>query len=209
MSISNPGKFITFEGIDGCGKSTQAKKLKNGLEELGINVIHVREPGGTRVSESVRDILLNRDIVELEDRTEALLMTAARAQLTKEVIKPALEAGTWVIADRFTDSTLAYQGGGRALDQKWLIELNNFATWNLVPDLTFFVDVMPDISFGRMNKVKDRIEEEGHDFQAVVRSKYLEILDLFPERIVALDGHQSIDNIWEAILKELKRRQFI
>lgn len=209
MSTSNRGKFITFEGIDGSGKSTQAEKLKKGLEELGIEIVYVREPGGTRVSEAVRDILLNRKNSELEDRTEALLMTAARAQLTKETIIPALEKGTWVISDRYADSTLAYQGGGRSIDLDWLIELNAFATYNLAPDLTFFVDVMPEVSFARMKKNKDRIEEQGFEFQTAVRLKYLELMNLFPERIVALDGHQPIETIWESIQNELKRRHYI
>lgn len=209
MSISSPGKFITFEGIDGCGKSTQAERLKDGLEKRGVHVIFVREPGGTKVSEAVRSILLNREHIELEDRTEALLMTAARAQVTREVIIPALKQGSWVIADRYTDSTLAYQGGGRALDFDWLVQLNTFATYGLVPDLTFFVDVLPDIGESRMKQNRDRIEKEGNDFQTRVRQKYLELLDLYPERIVALDGHRSINDIWNSIEEELIRRHFI
>ena len=113
MSNLNKGKFITFEGIDGCGKSTQVKMLVEKLEQLNMAVITIREPGGTRISESIRDVLLYRDTHELCERTEALLMTASRAQVTKEVILPALSKGTWVITDRYADSTLAYQGGGR------------------------------------------------------------------------------------------------
>ena len=144
MSVLNKGKFITFEGIDGCGKSTQVKMLVEKLKQLNLDVTTIREPGGTRISESIRDILLYRDTHELGERTEALLMTASRAQLTKELILPALNEGKWVIADRYADSTLAYQGGGRKVKIEWLEKLNEFATYDTIPDLTFFIDILPD-----------------------------------------------------------------
>ena len=127
MSTSK-GLFITFEGIDGCGKSTQVKLLVDYLNQTGDKTIMVREPGGTKISEEIRDILLNRHLDDISDRTEALLMTGSRSQLTYEIILPELENGFNVVADRYYDSTLAYQGGGRELNLEWLIKLNYFAT---------------------------------------------------------------------------------
>ena len=126
MSSLNNAKFITFEGIDGCGKSTQARLLLEYMNNSGVETILVREPGGTNISESIRDILLHSSSSQMGDRTESLLMTASRAQLTQEVIVPNIDKGKFVIADRYSDSTLAYQGGGRNLDIEWLIELNNY-----------------------------------------------------------------------------------
>ena len=162
MSISNKPLFISFEGIDGCGKSTQVKMLLERLEQARIDSTLVREPGGTPLSEEIRDILLKvRDDTMMTGRTESLLMTASRAQLTHEIIIPALEKRKFVIADRFSDSTLAYQGGGRNLNLKWLIELNNFATFGVSPDLTFFIDVTADEGIKRRSTIHpDRFEKE-------------------------------------------------
>ncbi len=210
MSISNKSRFISFEGIDGCGKSTQAKLLLERLNNEGCKTILVREPGGTRISESVREILLTKGMDELEDRTEALLMTASRAQLTDEVIAPNLEAGNWVIADRFTDSTLAYQGGGRMLDLEWLIELNAFATNELLPDMTIIVDIVPEEGERRRSQTdEDRIEKVGMDFQQNVRKMYKEIAKRFPDRIFITDGHNTVENIHESIWNEISRRYLI
>jgi len=210
MSISNKSRFISFEGIDGCGKSTQAKLLLERLNNEGCKTILVREPGGTRISESVREILLTKGMDELEDRTEALLMTASRAQLTDEVIAPNLEAGNWVIADRFTDSTLAYQGGGRMLDLEWLIELNAFATNGFLPDMTIIVDIVPEEGERRRSQTdEDRIEKAGMDFQQNVRKMYKEIAKRFPDRIFITDGHNTVENIHESIWNEISRRYLI
>ena len=209
MSISNNAKFITFEGIDGCGKSTQAKLLLESLNARRLPAILVREPGGTRVSEAIRQILLHKDTDELVDRTEALLMTASRAQLTREVILPSLEQGKWVIADRYSDSTLAYQGGGRNLDMDWLIKLNSFATYELSPDITFFIDVRPEVALGRQGFNRDRIEREGVEFQVRARNTYHELLKRFPERFVAIDGHQDVRSIQKQVWEEIIRRHFI
>ena len=169
MSILNKGKFITFEGIDGCGKSTQVKMIVDRLKEIDLDVITIREPGGTRISESIRDILLYRDTHELGERTEALLMTASRAQVTKEIIIPSLNNGKWVIADRYADSTLAYQGGGRKITIDWLEKINQFATYDTVPDLTFFIDILPDEGKKRQKSKLDRIEQAGIDFQSTYK----------------------------------------
>jgi len=209
MSISNKARFISFEGIDGCGKSTQAKLLMEKLNEKECKTILVREPGGTRISESIREILLTKGMDELQDRTEALLMTASRAQLTDEVISPNLERGNWVIADRYADSTLAYQGGGRQLDVDWLIKLNDFATAELRPHLTFVVDVFPEEGFRRRHSSKpDRIEKAGLELQQKVRKMYAELAKRFPERIMIVDGHETIGNIHRSIWHEINRRFF-
>ena len=206
MFTLNKGKFITFEGIDGCGKSTQVKMLVEKLEQLNMDVITIREPGGTRISESIREILLYRETHELGERTESLLMTASRAQLTKEVILPALSEGTWVIADRYADSTLAYQGGGRGVDVDWLEKLNQFATYDTTPDLTYFIDILPDEGAKRQNTKLDRIEQAGIDFQSSVRDRYLKLVDKYSDRIIIIDGQKDIDAIHENIWNEFKNR---
>ena len=206
MSISK-GKFISFEGIDACGKSTQVKLLLSIMNKDTSNTVLVREPGGSTISEEIRQILLNDNLEDMSFRTEALLMTGSRAQLTSEKILPTLEVGKNVIADRFSDSTLAYQGGGRGLDIKWLINLNGFATNNLTPDVTFLLDLHPDEAFKRRGKDTDRIEKAGIDLQIKVRNSYLEIAKLFNDRIVIIDGHQDEQVIHNQILKELNRRK--
>lgn len=208
MSISK-GRFISFEGIDACGKSTQVKMLLNHMNVLLNNTILVREPGGSTISEQIRDILLNKNLNEMSDRTEALLMTGSRAQLTYEKISTNLNDGKNVIADRYSDSTLAYQGGGRGLDLEWLIELNRFATYDLSPDVTFLIDLHPQEAIKRKNNENDRIEKAGMDLQVRVRNSYLEIAKRFHERIVILDGHDEINNIHQQILEELSRRKII
>jgi len=208
MSISN-GKFISFEGIDACGKSTQVKMLLNHMNMSSNNTILVREPGGSTISEQIRDILLNKNLYEMSDRTEALLMTGSRAQLTYEKISTNLIEGKNVIADRYSDSTLAYQGGGRGLDMEWLIELNRFATYNLLPDVTFLIDLHPEEAIKRKNTENDRIEKAGMDLQVKVRNSYLDIAKRFHERIVILDGHDDINNIHQKILEELLRRKIL
>ena len=207
MSFSNNAKFITFEGIDGCGKSTQARSLLDELNNsYSIDTILVREPGGTTISESIREILLDSIKGELGDRSESLLMTASRAQLTQDVIIPNLELGKFVIADRYSDSTLAYQGGGRGIDIDWLIDLNNYATFALVPDITFLIDIRPEEALRRMDQNTDRIEGEGIEFQTRVRKTYHELAERFQDRYVLLDGHSTIEDIQKKSLIEMKRR---
>ena len=199
--------FISFEGIDACGKSTQVKLLLNIMNKNTTNTVLVREPGGSTISEEIRQILLNDNLEDMSFRTEALLMAGSRAQLTSEKILPTLEAGKNAIADLFSDSTLAYQGGGRGLDIKWLINLNGFATNSLSPDVTFLLDLHPDEAFKRRGKDTDRIEKAGIDLQIKVRNSYLEIAKLFNDRIVIIDGHQDKQVIHNQILIELNRRK--
>ena len=208
MSISK-GHFITFEGIDGCGKSTQVKMLVENMNSIEKKTILVREPGGTTISEEIREILLHRHLSDISDRTEALLMTGSRAQLTYEVIMPNLINGRNVVADRFYDSTLAYQGGGRKLDLDWLIKLNYFAIYELEPNVTFFIDILPEEASKRKNKEEDRIEGAGIEFQTLVRNTYLELSIRFKERFIVIDGHDTIENIHKSILAELRRRQIL
>ena len=209
MSSLNNAKFITFEGIDGCGKSTQARLLLDYMNNSGVETILVREPGGTSISESIREILLHKSSSQMGDRTESLLMTASRAQLTQEVIVPNMDQGKFVIADRYSDSTLAYQGGGRNLDIEWLIELNNYATFTLLPDITFFVDIRPEEALRRKNSDKDRIEGEGIELQTRVRKTYQILAERFNDRYVIIDGYAEKGDIHEKVLNEMKRRKFI
>ena len=204
---SSKGNFITFEGIDGCGKSTQVKMLVEAMNRSNQKTISVREPGGTVISEEIRQILLHNHLQDICDRTEALLMTGSRAQLTYQLILPKLNAGINVIADRYLDSTLAYQGGGRNIKIDWLIKLNEFATYDLEPKATFFIDVLPEEAVRRKSKEKDRIERAGIELQTRVRKAYLELSNRFQERFVIIDGHDSIDDIHGSILAELKRRK--
>ena len=210
MYISNRERFITFEGIDGCGKSTQAKILIEKLNDNDIATCFVREPGGTPVSEEIRTILLENRDERMCNRTEALLMTGSRAQLTKDVIIPALEKGQWVIADRYTDSTIAYQGGGRGLDIEWLLQLNDFATYGTIPDLTIIVDIDPEEAIRRTNdSAPDRIESAGIGFQEKIRKQYKELIKLFPDRCMSIDGSSSPDVINRFVWDEIKNRKFI
>ena len=204
---SSKGNFITFEGIDGCGKSTQVKMLVEAMNRSNQKTISVREPGGTVISEEIRQILLHNHLQDICDRTEALLMTGSRAQLTYQLILPKLNAGINVIADRYLDSTLAYQGGGRNIKIDWLIKLNEFATYDLEPKATFFIDVLPEEAVRRKSKEKDRIERAGIELQTRVRKAYLELSNRFQERFVIIDGHESIDDIHGSILAELIRRK--
>ena len=209
MSSLNNAKFITFEGIDGCGKSTQARLLLDHMNNSGVETILVREPGGTNISESIREILLHSSSSQMGDRTESLLMTANRAQLTQEVIVPNIDQGKFVIADRYSDSTLAYQGGGRNLDIEWLIELNNYATFTLLPDITFFVDIRPEEALRRKDSDKDRIEGEGIELQTRVRKTYQILAERFNDRYVIIDGYAEKGDIHQKVLNEMKRRKFI
>ena len=192
-SISS-GKFITVEGIDGCGKTTQAEYIIDGLVEAGLSAKLVREPGGDPISESIRKLLLHAE-ESMSDRAEALLMIASRAQLTDKVILPQIIDGKWVVADRYADSTVAYQGGGRGLSVKSLIDINHFGTYTLKPDLTFFIDIPVEVANTRMSVARDRIESEGDDFQQRVRDQYLMLSKSEPDRVIVINGEQTIEEI--------------
>jgi dTMP kinase len=199
------GLFISFEGIDGCGKSTQADLLRSYLESKGEQVELLREPGGTALSEQIREILLNPNNEKMDPSTESILLSASRAQLTREIIIPALERGNVVICDRYADSTLAYQGYGRGINLEWLEKLNEFATAGLKPDITLLVDLPVDEAFNRMqSKSFDRIEMEGIEFLDKVRSGYLELTDRFSKRYFMIDGMETIEEMSKKIINKIE-----
>ena len=206
------GKFITFEGGEGCGKSTQVKRLKEALEKTGVEVLLTREPGGTWLSEEIRHLIKDQTTDAPCDRSELLLFLAARAQLVKNVIRPALEAGKWVVSDRFSDSTIAYQGYGRGLPLDILKDMNNFACEGLKPDLTLLLDVTQETSRARMhqreeatNTTSDRIELAGDEFHRRLRRGFAELAKVCPERIVTIDANGTVDEVWENVWKLMRR----
>ena len=203
-SISS-GKFITVEGIDGCGKTTQAEFIIDDLVEAGLSAKLVREPGGDPISESIRKLLLHAE-ESMSDRAEALLMIASRAQLTDKVILPQVINGTWVVADRYADSTLAYQGGGRGLSVQSLDSINEFGTYTLKPDLTFFIDISVNVANNRMRVERDRIEKEGDGFQKRVREQYLKLHENEPERVILIKGEKSIEDVRTEIWNHVKEK---
>ena len=201
------GIFITFEGIDGCGKSTQCELLKNYLESNGKDFLFVREPGGTEIGERIREILLDKKNSRMTARTELLLFEAARAQITDEVIKPALEEGKIVLCDRFFDSSSAYQGMARGMGTDFVGSLNMAATGGLKPDITFFFDITAEAAFerrGKRGEASDRIELAGLKFQEDVRKGYLELAKNSDGRIVTIDAAKGIDEIFAQILETLE-----
>lgn len=184
------GLFVTFEGIDGSGKSTQVTSLRSSLEDKGIQVIVIREPGGTRIGEKIRSILLDKANTGMSSRTELMLYEAARSQIVDEVILPSLKEGKVVICDRFFDSTIAYQGYARGVDLESINLLNQFAAGGLQPDLTFLLDLPVKAALDRMHirvGEKDRLELEGYEFMENVRSGYLAWAGK-NKRIVTLDA---------------------
>ena len=204
------GRFITFEGGEGCGKSTQVRRLKEALGAEGHEVLLTREPGGTRLSELIRGLLKDEREDPPCDRAELLLFLAARAQLVRSVIRPALDAGTWVVSDRFSDSTFAYQGYGRGLPLDVLRLANDFACEGLRPDLTVLLDVDTETSRARLRKreaatntTADRIEQAGDAFHARLRQGFLEMAAQEPHRIVTIEASGTPDEVWEKVWKSL------
>ena len=196
--------FITFEGIDYSGKSTQAKLLQEYFRKNRIKSILVREPGGTKISEKIRKILLNREHLEMLPLTEFFLFSASRAQLVNEVIKPNLKRGVIVICDRYYDSSSAYQGYGGKLDVKKVFEVNDFATSGLVPDLTFFVSIPPQKAFSRAKKNKlDRMESKTLAFYKRVHDGFKKIASKNKKRFIMLDGSKTVDEIHELIVNKI------
>ena len=202
--------FITFEGIDCSGKSTQARKLASWLRETGYDVVELREPGNTEISEQIRDILLKKSNTSLDDRTELMLFAAARAQLVSEVILPSLANGKIVICDRFSDSTVAYQGYGRGLPLEEIVHVNRIATQETTPDVTFYLDIAPSTALARcsdrLQEEADRIEESGlHFFERVIKG-YMELAHQNSGRYYVVDGAEDIDHI-QMILRRLTEQR--
>lgn len=192
--MTHRGKFITLEGVDGAGKSTHLTWLAAHLRERGHTLLVTREPGGTPLGEKLREILLSQPM-HLE--TEALLMFAARREHLDKVIQPALEQGNWVISDRFTDASFAYQGGGRGLSEDKLRELECWVQGELQPDLTLLFDVPVEVSRQRLanNATLDRFEQEQQEFFQRVRDSYLRRADQFPQRFRVIDATRSLGEI--------------
>lgn len=202
------GTFITFEGIDFCGKSTQVKLLEKYLIDNKIKYIIRREPGGTDIGEHIRSVLLNKNNGLIFDETEAYLFAASRSQLVREVIIPNLKNRINVITDRFLDSSVAYQGYGRRLGIDKIMEINNSAVNGIKPDITFLLDISVDESLKRksMDRIDiDRIELSDKEFYERVREGYLWISERDPERVKVIDGTRSIDDIHQEIINHIKK----
>jgi dTMP kinase len=209
------GKFITFEGLDGCGKSTQLEKLASALREQGVEVVTTREPGGTTIGERIRALLLDSRTCGLDAHAEMALMFASRAQLIGEVILPALGAGKWILCDRFTDSTEAYQGAGRGLGSAAVLQLHRVLCRDLWPDLTILMD--SDVSASvkrarRRNQAADceqdenRFEKESRAFFERVHHGYLEIARREPQRVALIDARPPIEEVHGEILRVVRKR---
>lgn len=194
------GKFITFEGIDGAGKSTHLAWAADLLRGRDVSLVVTREPGGTLLGEKLRQILLAGD-QHIHPETEALLMFTARRQHLEDVILPALQRGDWVLCDRFTDASFAYQGGGRGVAKQKLEELERWVHPDLQPDLTLLFDVGAELGQSRVARIKspDRFEREGVEFFSRVRNAYLERLQQWPKRIVRMDGSKPVADIQREI----------
>jgi dTMP kinase len=195
-------KFITFEGVDGAGKSTHLAWFSDALRQRGLDVVVTREPGGTELGEQLRTILLNQPMCI---GTEALLMFAARLEHIEQVIKPALQAGKWVISDRFSDASFAYQGGGRGLDWAKLNLLEQWVHADLQPDLTLFFDVPVEVARQRLanNFTLDRFEQEQSDFFERVRAGYHKRVQQNPQRYAVIDAAQSLEQVQEQLAQIL------
>ena len=195
------GKFITIEGIEGVGKSTNMATLVNGLEEAGHKVLTTREPGGTPLAEDIRDILMNRGDEPVPEIAEVLLMFAARSFNVNNVIVPALDAGTWVVCDRFTDSTRAYQGGGRGIPMDTIDRVADWVHGDTWPDVTILLDAPVEIGMERAGRRSepDRFEQERHDFFQRVRECYLQLAVNEPDRFVIIDTTRSLEEVADDI----------
>lgn len=200
------GLFITLEGGDGAGKSTQIDNITRFFEEKGLVVVHTREPGGTRIGELLRELILDRTYDEMDDVTEMLLYAASRAQHTREFIIPALERGEIVICDRYVDSSIAYQGYGRKLGEMVAVT-NGYATGGLRPDITFWLDIDPEKGKARASKAGelDRLELEKLDFHYRAREGYRAIAEAEPDRVRRIDASGSVEEITKNILCHLNR----
>lgn len=207
--------FISFEGVDGAGKTTLLSTLEAWLKQESIPPVVTREPGGTPLGERVRELLLDPSYRGMSDRAELLLYSASRAQLVHDVIRPALRDGRWVLADRFIDATLAYQGYGRRLDLGVLRAIQEWATGGLRPHRTVLVDCDLDVAAGRQRlrpKIRDRIESEHRAFHELVRQGYLDLARQDPERMTVIDGSKPLNEVltqfeasfWRPLLRSIR-----
>lgn len=211
------GLFITVEGPDGAGKSTLIQRLEEKLlEELTVPLVRTREPGGSEIAEKIREVILDPQNTAMDDRTEALLYAASRRQHIMEKIKPSLVEGKVVLCDRFVDSSIAYQGAGRGIGVEEVATLNRFATENLTPDITLYLDVDAQVGLNRIaskdsNREKDRLELEAISFHNRVREAYKVLLEKNPERIQFIDASQNADQVfidaWKALQDKIQEIQ--
>lgn len=205
----NKGLFITIEGGEGAGKTSMIGRIQALLSQKGRTVVTTREPGGIRIAERIREVLLNPMHTEMDERTEALLYAAARRQHLVEKVTPALERGDIVLCDRFIDSSLAYQGYARGLGIEEVYTINKFAIGGLMPDVTFFLDLAPEVGLARIRsndgREVNRLDLEKLDFHRRVREGYLELTHRFPERIVKVDADRTQDEVFADIKAVLER----
>lgn len=206
---SVPGKFITFEGGEGVGKSTQIDVACAEIARAGFKVVKTREPGGTSRADRIRELLLTPQAEAMPSTSELLLMFAARAMHIENVVRPALAAGQWVVCDRFTDSTYAYQGYGRGVSREMIAKLEVFVQQDLRPDLTLLLDAPVDVAMGRVRTRNldngDRIEREQREFFERVRAGYLEIARKSPDRVAVIDARESIETVSAHIRERIRR----
>lgn len=202
--------FITFEGGEGSGKTTCIKRIVEILEEEGNSIVLTREPGGTPISEEIRNVILDKKNTDMDPRTEALLYAAARRQHIVQKILPSLKEGKIVISDRFLDSSLAYQGGARGLGIEEIYRVNQYATEGLEPDITFFFDIDPEEGLRRIasnaGREVNRLDVEKLAFHQTVRGAFQELAKRFPKRFVVIDASQKPDDVFNAVLKEIHQR---
>ena len=196
------GLFISVEGPDGSGKSTQIDLLKKYIEDHGRTVVFTREPGGTPIGEKIRTIILDPENTEMDALTEAMLYAASRSQHVREVIRPALQRGDVVICDRFVDSSIAYQGFGRELGQVVAI-INSFAISECVPDVTLLFKLDPTVGISRIKRAQDRLEKEDLEFHKRVYEGYLEVEKANPERVIGIDAGRDIEEIHKEIIDKI------
>ncbi len=196
--------LITFEGIDACGKSTQIEKLKKYLERKKVPFSVLREPGGTKIGEKIRNILLDVSNAEMDAKTEFLLYAASRAQLVREEVRPRLKKGEYVLLDRYVDSSVAYQGFGRGLGKRIVTLVNEFATDMLYPDLTFYFEIDRKTFEARKRAKSDRLESEGWNFMEKVLRGYDSLKR--SERFVTVDGRMNEEKVFEVVIREFEKR---
>ncbi len=199
--------FITIEGNDGSGKSTVIEGLKKVFEERGVDTVFTREPGGSVIAEKIRQIILDPENTAMDDKTEALLYAASRRQHLTETVIPALEQNKLVICDRFIDSSLAYQGHARGIGIEEVYNMNMFATSGMLPDLTLYILVSPEVGLSRKTHQKelDRLELEANSFHETVYHGYLKIAKMFPERVVLIDGEASKEEVLRQTLEVIDK----
>ncbi len=202
------GLFITIEGPEGAGKTTIIQMLAIQLEQYGYNVVQTREPGGIDIAEQIRHVILARENTAMDPRTEALLYAAARRQHLVEKVKPALEQGAIIICDRFIDSSLAYQGFARGLGVDEVFSINQFAIEDMMPVLTLYFDIEPELGLRRINQHKgrevNRLDLETIDFHQRVREGYLQLVERFSDRIQVVDASKPVDEVYSAALTQIK-----